>query len=90
MVSNSFVFILEIKIKSKRTATQELEVNPLHVNGDTAIVPGQTEKVFVFALPKFTIPDKKYLAIELMEKSGGRHLHLQVYNRTILRAKLLK
>lgn len=76
--------------KSKRTATQELEVIPLYVTGDTSVIAGQTEKVFVYALPKFTIPDKKYLAIEVMEKSGGRHLKIQVYNKTIVRAKLLQ
>jgi len=85
-----FRFYIRDQKKSKRTATQEIEVTPLHINGDTSVVPGQTEKVLVFALPKFTIPDKKYFAIELMEKSGGRHLHLQVHNRTILRAKSLK
>ncbi len=82
-------FFIRDEKKSKRTATQELEINPINVNGDTGAVTAQTEKVFVFALPKFTIPDKKYLAIELMEKSGGRHLRLQVHNRTIVRARLL-
>ena len=37
-----------------------------------------------------SIPDKKYFAIEVMEKSGGRHLKLTIHNRTIVRAKLLK
>jgi conjugative transposon TraN protein len=83
-------FYIRDQKKSKRTATQELEVNPLYVKGDTSVIAGQTEKVFVYALPKFTIPDKKYLAIELMEKSGGRHLKIQVYNKTIVRAKLLQ
>lgn len=83
-------FYIRDQKKSKRTATQELEVTPLYVKGDTSVIAGQTEKVFVYALPKFTIPDKKYLAIEVMEKSGGRHLKIQVYNKTIVRAKLLK
>ena len=83
-------FYIRDQKKSKRTATQEIEVSPLYVKGDTSVIVGQTEKVFVFALPKFTIPDKKYLAIEVMEKSGGRHLKIQVYNKTIVRAKLLK
>ncbi|MBA2563226.1 MAG: conjugative transposon protein TraN [Chitinophagaceae bacterium] len=82
-------FYIRDQKKSKLTATQELEINPLYVNGDTAVVTAQTEKVFVFALPKFTIPDKKYLAIELMEKSGGRHLKLKVSNRTIIKVKTL-
>lgn len=83
-------FYIRDQKKSKRTATQELEVTPLYVKGDTSVIVGQTEKVFVYALPKFTIPDKKYLAIELIEKSGGRHLRMQVYNKIIIRAKLLQ
>jgi len=83
-------FYIRDQKKPKRTATQELEVTPLYVKGDTSVIAGQTEKVFVYALPKFTIPDKKYLAIELIEKSGGRHLKIQVYNKTIVRAKLLQ
>ena len=83
-------FYIRDQKKSKRTATQELEITPLYIKGDTSIIPGQTENVFVYALPKFTIPDKKYFAIELMEKSGGRHLKITVHNRTIVRAKLLK
>lgn len=83
-------FYIRDQKKAKRTATQELEINPLYVTGDTSVIVGQSEKVFVYALPKFTIPDKKYFAIELMEKSGGRHLKIQVHNKTIVRAKLLQ
>ena len=83
-------FYIRDKKKTKRTATQELEISPLYVKDDTSVIAGQTEKVFVYALPKFTIPDKKYLAIELMEKSGGRHLRIHVHNKTIIRAKLLQ
>lgn len=83
-------FYLRDERKAKRTATQELEISPLYAKRDTAVIVGGSEEVFVYALPKFTIPDKKYLAIELMEKSGGRHLKLSVHNRTIVRAKLLQ
>lgn len=83
-------FYIRDQKKSKRTATQELEITPLYIKGDTSVIVGQTKNVFVYALPKFTIPDKKYLVIELMEKSGGRHLKIHVLNKTIVRAKLLK
>lgn len=83
-------FYIRDQKKSKRTATQELEIPPLYVKGDTSVIVGQTKNVFVCALPKFTIPDKKYLVIELMEKSGGRHLKIHVLNKTIVRARLLK
>lgn len=34
-----------------------------------------------------TIPDKKYLKIELQEQNGGRGLELEVRNKTILKAR---
>ena len=83
-------FYIRDQKKANRTATQELEINPLYVQGDTSVIAGQTEKVFVYAVSKFTIPDKKYFAIELMEKNGGRHLKMRVHNKTIVKAKLLQ
>lgn len=82
-------FYIRDQKKAKRTATQELEINPLYIKGDTSVIAGETERVFVYAVPKFTIPDKKYLTIELMEKNGGRHLKIKVRNKTIVLAKLL-
>lgn len=79
-------FILDQQ-KSKRTASQELEVQPLYIHGDTSVVASQSEHVFVYAVPKFTIPDKKYLTIQLMEKNGGRNLKLIIHNKTIVKAK---
>ena len=86
---NQLRFYIRDQKKAKRTATQEIEINPLYVKDDTAVIVEQTERVFVYAVPKFTIPDKKYLVIELMEKNGGRHLKIKVRNKTILQAKLL-
>lgn len=81
-------FFIRDQKKIKRTATQELELKPLHVHGNTSIVVGQSEHTLVFAIKKFTIPDQKYLAIQLIEKNGGRNLHLKVSNREIIKAKL--
>jgi conjugative transposon TraN protein len=82
-------FYIKDKKESKRTASQELELQPLYVYGDTVAIEGQSNRTFVYALPKFTIPDKKYLSIQLMEQNGGRHLQLRVHNRTILKAELV-
>lgn len=82
-------FIVRDRETAKRTAAQELEVRPLHVYGDATTVGGHTEHAFVFALPKFTFPDKKHLSVQLMEKSGGRHLELKISNRAIVRSKAL-
>jgi len=83
-------FFIRDQKKSKRTATQELEVYPLHIHDDTSVVKGQSEHIFVFAVPKFTIPDNKYLTIQLMEKNGGRHLELKIHNKTVVKARLIK
>jgi conjugative transposon TraN protein len=82
-------FFIRDATKAKRTATQEIEVEPRYVYGDTSTIKGDTKNTIVFALPKFTIPDQKLLSIQLMEKNGGRNLQLSVPNRTIIRAKSL-
>lgn len=82
-------FFIRDQKKSKRTATQEIEIKPLYVQNDTSVIVGRSEHKLVFVLPKFTIPDKKYLAIQLIEDGGGRHLDLKIYNKTIIKAASL-
>ncbi len=79
-------FFIRDQKKAKRTATQEIEIKPLYVQNDTLTIRGQSEQFYVIALSKFTIPDQKYLAVQLMEKNGGRHLELNVKNRKIMKA----
>jgi conjugative transposon TraN protein len=80
-------FFIRDEKKAKREASQEIELPPLFVYGDTSSVKEQSTRILVFAVRKFTIPDKKYLLIQLMERNGGRHLHLDIRNRTIVKAK---
>lgn len=82
-------FFIRDQKKANRTATQEIEIKPVYVQNNTDKVDGNSQQTMVFALPKFTIPDKKYLAIQLMEKNGGRHLGLHVKNKTIVKATVL-
>lgn len=79
-------FYIRDQKKAKRTATQELEITPILIHNQTDNIKGYTDHSIVLAVPKFTIPDRKYLAIQLMEKNGGRHLELAVKNRTIVKA----
>ncbi|HQS22831.1 MAG: conjugative transposon protein TraN [Sphingobacteriia bacterium 24-36-13] len=79
-------FFIRDQKKAKRTATQEIEILPVLTYNNTDKIKGQTSNTIVFALSKFTIPDKKYLAIQLMEKNGGRHLELHIKNKTIVKA----
>lgn len=75
--------------RAKRTATQEIEIYPLYILGDTSTIRGKTKENWVIAVPKFTIPDKKTLFIEIMERNGGRHLELRVKNRHVVKAQTL-
>jgi len=75
--------------KSKRTATQEIEVTPLYIYQPIEKVEGRKEYTVVYALSKFTIPDKKYMAIQLFEKNGGRHLEVRIKNNTIIQSLVI-
>lgn len=83
---NFLRFYIRDKKKSKRTASQENELVPLHLAGNTSTVKANDHNSVVVALDKFTIPDAKYLAIEIGEKNGGRNLLLKVNNRKIIKA----
>lgn len=82
-------FFIKDKKINKRTAVQESEQKPLQITGNYSKVKGSTNTVFVVAFEKFTIPDKKYLAIQMMEKNGGRHFLLKVHNKDIMKARVL-
>ncbi|MFL9829711.1 conjugative transposon protein TraN [Flavobacterium sp. ST-87] len=82
-------FFIRDQRKAKRTASQEIEINPLYIYNDIEIVEGKSEVCLVFALPKITIPDKKYLSIQLMEERGGRHLELQLKNKKLMQLAVL-
>lgn len=83
---NFLRFSIRDKKKTKRTSSQENELVPLYVAGNTSQVKANTNNSIVVALDKFTIPDAKYLAIEIGEKNGGRNLFMKVNNRHIIKA----
>lgn len=74
-------FLIRDQKRSRRTASQDIEITPITVWEPTEKVPPNALKTFVVVLPKFTIPDKKNLFVELTEASGGRHLQLKLRNR---------
>ncbi|KFF16588.1 conjugative transposon protein TraN [Flavobacterium hydatis] len=81
-------FIRDTK-KVKRTASQEIEITPIYILNNVVKIEGEAENTFVFAIPKFTIPEKKYLAIQLMEQNGGRHVELHVKNTKLVQVTVL-
>lgn len=82
-------FFIKDRVQSKRTASQELVQAPLYVYGDSNNIAGNSIHTIVVALPKFTIPDKKLLYVQLIEKNGGRHLQFRVSNRKIIKARTI-
>lgn len=86
---DQFRFFIRDTKKVKRTASQEIEITPIYILNTVPKIEGEAENTFVFALPKFTIPEKKYLAIQLMERNGGRHVELHVKNRKLVKVTVL-
>ncbi|NOT76982.1 MAG: conjugative transposon protein TraN [Cyclobacteriaceae bacterium] len=83
-------FYIRDKARIKRTASQEIEIRPLHIYGNDKEVKGNSSTDIVYALQKFTIPEAKYLQVELFEQNGGRHFNMNIKNRTIVNARLLE
>lgn len=77
------------KQKSKRTATQEIPLQPVFTTGLQQSVGADTARHIIFALPKFTLADNKYLLLHLTEQNGGRDISLRIKNRHLLRAQIL-
>lgn len=75
------------KKQAKRTARQEILLPQKDSYGMTGVVAGEGWQRWVTVVPKFTIPNQKYLCIQLMEEGGGRHLQLRIKGRTVLKAR---
>ncbi|MCA1919330.1 MAG: DUF4138 domain-containing protein, partial [Flavobacterium piscis] len=73
-------FFIRDQRKSKRTASQEIEILPLYTTSSSAVIPYKSEVTKVCAVEKFTIPENKYLTLQLIEKNGGRHLEVNINN----------
>ena len=84
-----FKFYIRDKARIKRTASQEVEVKPIYVYGNDKKIKGKSTTDLVYVLQKFTIPESKYLNIEMFELNGGRNIDLNIKNKTIVNARLL-
>lgn len=81
-------FFLRDRKRGKRTAVQEMEIQPLFSSVIENIQGLQSQKL-IFGFTPFTIPSSKRLIIQLGEENGGRSLVLAVRSRKILNARLL-
>ena len=84
-----FKFYIRDKARIKRTASQEIEVKPIYVYGNDKKIQGKSSTDLVYVLQKFTIPESKYLNVEMFEQNGGRNIELNIKNKTIVNARLL-
>lgn len=73
-------FFIRDQKKSKRTASQEIELQPLYATSSSSVIPYKSEIIKVYALEKFTIPENKYLTLQMIEKNGGRNLEVDINN----------
>ncbi len=83
-------FTVKDRQKAKRTASQENELQSLYQYGNAKAVKGKGSSSFVVAIPKFTLPDNKYLSIHLLEKNGGRDLELRLKNSKLMDARTIQ
>nr|WP_319512015.1 DUF4138 domain-containing protein [uncultured Draconibacterium sp.] len=98
-ISNTTNMVLEMEAinwwiddrkQVKATNVQEYQVEELYRHYKWECIPAKTTLREVVVLPKFIVPDKRILKIELLEKAlgnTGRKLTLEVKNKAILKAK---
>ncbi len=85
-----FHWWIDDKKQYKSTNVQEYQITPDYQHYNIKYIPAKTILREVFVLPKLTIPDKRILRIEMLEKAlrnTGRKLTLEIQNRDILEAR---
>lgn len=88
-----FHWWIDDKKQYKATNVQEYLIEPDYQHYNIKYIPAKTKLREVFVLPKLTIPDKRILRIEMLEKAlgnTGRKLNLDVKNNDILEAREIK
>lgn len=83
-------FTIKDMQRSKRTATQEVDIIPVYNSRNFEKVQADSTSAAVIAVPKFTLPDSKYLFIHVLEKNGGRDLGIVLKNKQIMKAMIIK
>lgn len=75
--------------RSTRTAVQEIEISPLLITSDPLRIPDNSKVAIVAALPKFTVPKKKILTIQLVERNAQRQVAINMNSRDFLGLDIL-
>jgi len=90
--AEAFNFWIADKRQQKATNVQEYQLTPDYVRFELKRVPAYDSASEVFVIEKLTIPDKRVLRIEMIEKSAGntgRKLTLELKNRDLHKAEIL-
>lgn len=78
------------KGRARRTASQEIEIQPISILGGVERIPGNGKQEIIIAIQKQMIPKSKYMMIELFEDNNGRHLNLAIKSKAVVNARLLQ
>lgn len=86
--ASSIRFFIRDRKKSKRTAVQDKEIEPLYVlqSGDPESGKGQS---IIAAFARFTIAEGKHFVIEIMEQDGDRNPSNRIKQKKLLKARSL-
>jgi len=90
--AEAFNFWIADKRQQKATNVQEYQLTPDYCRFELKRVPAKESASEVFVIEKLTIPDKRVLRIEMIEKSAantGRKLTLELKNRDLRKAEIL-
>lgn len=83
-------FYIRDRKRLKRTADQELELQPLGVFPEKEILTTSgSSQTLIVAFKRFTIADHKNMVIQLFEKDGDRHLELKIKGKVLMKAHRL-
>lgn len=87
-----FHWWIDDKKRLKASNTQEYRILPQYQYYQLKYIPAKTKVREIFVFPKFTIPDKRVLRIEVLEQAlgnTGRKLSVELKNKDIRRAENL-
>jgi hypothetical protein len=74
---------------SKKSTVSDLAIEPLFCNQKNMMIDENGSKSFVYVFDKFTIGNKKFLHVEMWEKSGERDMSFKISSKNLLKAKQL-
>lgn len=64
-------------------------IEPIYISGDRTQIKANSAQTMILVLPKISIPDQKYLLLQVSEKEGGYCRKIHIRSRYIAHAKSL-